>query len=154
MIGAWEKVFSDRSFEIGRDEDIENKRASWSKGRLDDMIACWLYGFMCRILIVLPNTEWHQFDRYEVPLAVGNHKGKRILRALQAEIKPEHKDSFIVRTVKGEFDEKQEFRFSDEPSEDSACILIDENNIGKWFTATIDFNGTIRFCFTDKGKYT
>lgn len=154
MTGAWEKVFSDRSFEIGRDEDIENKRASWSKGRLDDMIACWLFGFMCRILIAIPDTEWHQFDRYEVPLAVGKHDGKRIIRALQAKIQPEHEGKFIHHLIEGEFDEKQSFMFFDDPSDEAPSIFITEENVGKWFTVTIDFNGKIKFCFTEKGRYT
>jgi hypothetical protein len=153
-MGAWEKVFSDRTFEIGRDEDVNNNRASWSKGRLDDMVACWLLGFMCKILITIPDTEWHQFDRYEVPLAVGSHNGRRIIRVLQAKIQPEHKDCVIQYSIEGEFDHLQKFEFSKEPSGDAPSILIEEEHVGKWFTVTIDFNGTIRFCFTDKGKYT
>ncbi len=152
-MGTWEKVFYDGSSEIGRDEDIENKKASWSKGRLEKMKACWLYGFMCEVFVHIPNTEWHQFDRYEIPLAVGQHEGRKIIRALQAEIKPEHVNCVFNHNVEGSFSDRQNFIFNQEPSDGSTPILIEEENVGKWLTVTIDFKGTIRFCFTDKGKY-
>ena len=62
---AWIKYFADGSKEVGNDIDIELKRASWSRGRLTDMVSAEVLYDNKRLAILIPGKFW-QSDDYEV----------------------------------------------------------------------------------------
>lgn len=159
-MGKWIKRFIDGTEEHGTDRAIKEGRASWSKGKLKYMVGCRLMGFMCVADIHLDETEWHQFDKFIVPLGYTQYPSLRTHRAVQAKIRPKHIGSFIKIVRSGDF------------NEGISCFLIPElpdmedlidsipvyteimpEHLDKWFTVFIDKLG-IHYLFADKGAIT
>lgn len=151
---AWEKVFVDKQTELGTDEDISKGLASWSNGRLDGIASCRLWGFMCVVELVLPDTEWHQFDKMFVPVYQGTMPPRRTHRVLQAQIKQDHVGKFLLITRTGHFNEQRRYQLVEEPAEAAAnkeYVEIEQEHVGKWVTLILDSKGH-HFVFTDKGR--
>ena len=146
-IGYWKKHFSDGEKEFGPDN---TETTSWSKGRLDDIREVHLSDDSSNARLVLPNTEWHQFDRYELNLETGQEK--RTLRIVQAKIQKEHlgfmmqyggNDDFLIVQYLNNASETIRY-----PSE-----TITENLLGKWATVVLPKNKKPYFLICNKGKY-
>ena len=152
MHGSWIKFFVDDTKEIGHDLDIENGQASWSKGCLDEIKQVNLSFGMRSTHLVVPNTEWFQFDRFICLLSPeGTHTPTRIARAVQAKITSEHlgkclshsKDSGHLFWVEvGEHEGK----------EDMSCIMISKRHVNRWLTIVIPYNDYPYMSFAPKGK--
>lgn len=83
---GWIKYFAWGEPEYGADNQVAKKLASWSKGRLDNMIGAKLYhNDICRISIVGAG-QYHQSDDFDVPIYQSTPK--RAIRRLQHLIKP------------------------------------------------------------------
>lgn len=163
-MSTWIKKFIDDTEEYGDDKAIYEGRASWSRGRLEGIKECILTGFGHEVSISLPDTEWHQFDRMEVPVGVGQHKPVRRARILQAKITVEHTSSFIEELLLGShvedkydyYFDKRSYSILEELPANSCLnhtfIEIKQKHLDKWFTIMIDDMG-IHISFADKGSF-
>lgn len=64
-MNGWTKFFTDGSIEIGTDQDVKDKKSSWSKGRLTNMSGCQINHDDATISLV-GNGEFWQSDDFEV----------------------------------------------------------------------------------------
>lgn len=62
---GWIKHFADGTKEVGTDEDVGMKRASWSRGRLTSMVGAEVIHGNVRMAILSPGEFW-QSDDYDV----------------------------------------------------------------------------------------
>jgi hypothetical protein len=160
-MSTWMKIFTDGTREPGSDIDIDTGRASWSRGKLENIESCVLTGFGSQISLEIPNTDWHQFDRMEVPVATGKHESIRRGRVLQAQIKVEHVGCFIQELYTGRYLDKGDpvrkrwFSILEELEASSPVnsdyIEIRPKHLDKWFTVMLDDVG-IHISFSDKGS--
>jgi hypothetical protein len=90
MNGTWVKFFTDGTQEHGSDIDIANRTASWSRGRLSDVTEVSISEGTRSVHLNAEDTEWHQFDRFVIPVATGTHRPQRTHRVIQAKIQPHH----------------------------------------------------------------
>ena len=89
LLGSWVKSFTDGSKEDGPDYLINAGQASWSKGKLSNITEVFLsFGFYAATLVI-PNTQWHQFDRYSIKLGEDD-VATRKYRYIQAQIQKAH----------------------------------------------------------------
>ena len=142
---GWLKSFKDHSNEIGTDLMIENKEASWSKGRLEGITSVEIFNKNVIVLLTMENTDWYQYDRFEV-----NEEGlhKKIFTAVQAKIKEEHK--FISKISSSYF-----YSFIVSKVSSSDTIIIEPNWINQWITLVLpDKNLPFAIISMDKGKIT
>jgi len=95
-MGAWLKIFKDGTKENGSDEKITKGKASWSRGQLDNIKEVKLFNIKQEASLSIPNTSWHQFDRYQVAVTTGKQKSEITHRVVQAEIKLHHINQFVV----------------------------------------------------------
>ncbi len=144
-MGSWVKHFNDGSTEIGSDRAISRGDASWSRGKLDDIAFVQLSSRLLTFLLEIPNTEWHQFDRYTVALD-GVSESSRVARVLQAKVLNEHFNRYLLYNKNTYL---VTLGLSDHPSE----WQVTKEHIGKWLTATIYSSGKISAGFSEKGKF-
>jgi hypothetical protein len=99
-MGTWIKLFSDGPSEVGCDSEIEKGNASWSRGRLDSISGVQITEGTIDGELRIPNTEWHQFDRYESSLGgIGVSPIKRVARIIQAKIQEHHLGMFLCYNI-------------------------------------------------------
>lgn len=152
-MNIWIKFFPDEEIEVGSDLDIFLKKASWTKGRQDNIISVSFscdFGSFLSLTSPIPNAEWFQFDRYLQNSS--NGQKKRILRAVQFKIKEEMLGLFIsqqminkslnnigLEEIESEFTKKK----------------IEKEDIGHWLTLS-SFSSSISnfsISITEKGIY-
>jgi hypothetical protein len=151
-MGLWIKFFTDKTNEYGTDELIKNKKASWSKGKFENIKHCRISVFDSLIDIEIPNTEWHQFDKFIAVLGEGTYKSVRTHMVLQAKIKSEHIGKFIsINYYTGDICDAFECKLTNEAIPSSTCIQIEESHCNKWFTGIIDKEGPY-VSISDKGS--
>jgi hypothetical protein len=151
-MGTWIKTFNDGSIECGSDRDIQNKKASWTRGRLTDIESVKiLEKNLCGILTI-PNTEWHQYDRYMASLmsvkTPNESQSHRTARVVQAKITPEHVDRYIHCVHMAGI---VLVDLGNEPNNDN--ILITKDCVGLWITLYILCNGKIGIVICQKGAF-
>jgi hypothetical protein len=88
---GWIKSFVDGQIESGYDDDVDAKRASWSKGRLTDMDGASIHHEGYHIAIAGLGEYW-QSDDWDVPLFTS--AGELAVRRLQRKLVDG--DTFIV----------------------------------------------------------
>ena len=116
---GWIKLFADGTEEIGTDEDVHKKQASWSQGRLEDMIGAEIIHGNKRIAIHAPGTFW-QSDDYEVTVHQNGEPELKV-RRLQKQININ--DNLSVKQFENSF-----LIASQE------AYLMMHNLVGKWLT--------------------
>ena len=87
---GWIKFFCDGTKETGYDHEIEAGKASWSKGRLDDVSHVQISNGFNVCTLEVPDTHWHQFDRFIAPVGIGEQKPARTHMVVQAQTTPSH----------------------------------------------------------------
>lgn len=97
---CWVKTFSDNTQEIGTDSLINLKIASWTNGNLDNIKKVSLTSLPRTATVKIPDTEYHQFDRYLANLETsGRVLPKRVARAIQVKITNSHVDSYLLYNI-------------------------------------------------------
>ena len=150
----WIKFFADSTLERGRDKDIDAGKASWSRGRLTDIIE--VRSFMGQRVgsLKVPNTHWHQFDRFVVVIGDGNvTEPLKTHCVTQAEILPRHQGQSLVCSNSGGYffwvvvqDLKKagdDYKFSK---------LLTDRHVGKWLTLILPKEDYPTLTFSTKGK--
>ena len=146
MIGSWIKSFVDGSIETGTDGDIEENKASWSKGRLDGIKDVLLIDGFVSCSLSLDNTSWHQFDRFIVPLEIGTNRPIRTHRVIQAEIKPHHVGKYLNIN-------KPCCSFFCCTLEDTVSeFQIKEKHVGKWLSVILQLRHGLSVNILNKGQ--
>lgn len=155
-MNTWKKIFIDGSEELGSDQAIQEGKASWSKGRLDDIETCHLSTESCHVSLTLPGTEWHQFDRMEVPVCIGAQDPTRRQRVLQAKITDAHVGHYVQENIQGFGNTLRNYLFVDDiPAKtfkNQNFIEIEEHYIGSWFTLILDAYG-VHLLVGEKGQF-
>jgi len=149
-MGIWIKFFEDRTRERGSDKDISNGQASWSKGKLDNIRCVQLFEKNLCCALTVPNTEWHQYDRYMASMGAVDCTIKqsfRSARVIQAKITPEHVGKSIsCVSSTGVF-------LAELTCDAKDATLIKEENVGLWITLYILANGQAGMKFCEKGAF-
>jgi len=153
-MGAWFKIFEDKTEERGLDQDIKAGKASWSKGRLDGIKEVRIYDDRTTCSLYVQNTSWHQFDRFITEVVVGQTaKPTRIYRAIQAELKDHHVGQTLICSYTGAkfyWAIVQELRSL--PTNYFFCKLIKQNNVGQWLTMVLPLKDYPCIKFSSRGK--
>lgn len=148
-MGAWVKLFSDGTQEIGTDDDVNSGIASWSKGRLTDIREVQLTNIVTLASLSVPDTNWYQFDRYTFDI-IENH-AKRIFRVIQAEIQNKHVGMWFNQSWAGKYMFWASVNGNDPTAELSMCIPPDL--IGSWATIVLHEFAPPFAIFTKRGSY-
>jgi hypothetical protein len=146
-MGAWVKVFKDFTTEGGSDLEISKGRASWSKGRLKNIIRVFISEKLSSATLELPDTQWHQFDR----MACIEGQTIRLFRVIQAKILEHHKGSYLCY-ANDKNSKKTYFSWcylSDEPKSQNS-LLIESSHIGKWISIQVSSNDSPVFFLADR----
>lgn len=145
-MGAWIKIFTDGSRESGTDGQIESGKASWSRGRLDSIDHVLLFDGFNSAILKVPNTNWHQFDRFVAPVSTyGTVIPSRVARVVQAEIKPHHVGMSIQK-----YRNVVHLDICEVTDSKEGCF-IKENCIGEWITIVMRPN-SVSVTLSSKGK--
>lgn len=133
-MNGWIKYFADGTQESGSDADVHNKKASWSKGRLDNITAVAVVHGKLAAGIGGKGEFW-QSDDYEADLLI-NRPSKLVVRRVQKRISPvdvmitaRHKGDFQVATVHDLIDQGADL-----------YIALTEDLKGKWLTVELNCN--------------
>ena len=81
---GWIKRFPD-GLEVGSDRDVSTKTASWTKGRLDNMIGAEVHYDGFHISMHGPGVYWESED-YEIE--IGGKYSRPVSRRIQKKIDP------------------------------------------------------------------
>jgi hypothetical protein len=148
---GWIKHLKDKEAIKGSDIDIKNKTASWSKSCLDNItaVSIWQNGlFVSSLENKLYNTEWHQFDRYQ--LSSSENIPKRIFRAVQFNITEELVGCFISHKI----GRTNIFSIIPKTSCNTPKIFkILDHHVDKWLTLLVYPDFSNKLLLTNKGKY-
>lgn len=145
-MGSWVKIFKDQTKEHGSDKDIELKKASWSKGRLDNIISVQLFEKSVCCVLSVPNTEWYQYDRYMASLSVGS-QSFRSARVVQAKITPSHVGKYISSSY------APGALLIEINTKSKNGILVKAKDVNLWLTAYILVNKKIGLTVCEKGAF-
>jgi hypothetical protein len=149
-MAGWLKLFTDDTKEYGDDKSIQDGKASWSRGRLNNIKEVRLFGLNRTCSLTVPDTTWHQFDRFVVPVAEGTQKSYRTHQVVQAEIGRHHIGMYLVCSCAGSSffwaiigDKRNNFLFTKR---------ITKHHVGKWLTVILPSKDYPAMSFSPKGK--
>jgi len=149
-MGRWVKYFTDGSVEIGEDKDIEKKKASWTKGRLNSI---WKVGFSNQdftsraFLKSKISTNWYQFDRFELDISTGISIRK--FRVAQLELTNDFVDSFVKYNV-----DSATFSIIKDSTNTPKIFKILDSHIGAWLSLIyFEDIGSLNLKLCQKGHY-
>jgi len=134
MRNGWIKYFTELvdpkttaiTFETGYDEDVKNKTASWSRGRLDNIDKVTLFHEHYKIAITGDGNYW-QSDTYN---AVFGQQPQLVKRRIEKQIL---EDDLFFEVLKLHNDKTQYLTFLKEKDDDFDLLVpIDKFQIGKW----------------------
>lgn len=91
-MNGWIKYFAYGRPEYGDDYSVANKLASWSCGRLQNIISTELWHNNAMVARIVAPGRYHQSDDFDV--SVLSNQSRRIIRRLQFLIEPHHE--FVV----------------------------------------------------------
>lgn len=134
-MNGWIKRFTDGTYEAGIDKDVEQKRASWSRGRLTEMTSVELYHDK-HLLIIEGTGEFWQSDDYEIDLLESTPK--LVKRRIQKKIK--ETDRFLMMSDKmpGYHYFSVQSSSMIRPTGTSCTVPIKEGTTGQWLTVEVD----------------
>lgn len=135
-MNGWIKYFIDGTKEIGSDRRVNSKKASWSRGRLEDVIQADLkYGR--NTISIRGLGKYHQADTYVLYAQSGRQE--LVMRHLQRQIKKD--DHFLCLIPQPDSLTIQVY--SDFPLKETDKTKIQElslQDVGKWLTLTLDLS--------------
>jgi hypothetical protein len=149
---AWLKIFTDGAKEHGSDEDIAIGNASWTQGRLDNIKEVVLFHKLKVCSLSIPNTSWHQFDRFSVIVSEGTQQPTRTHRIVQAEIIPDHVGLYLVCSDSGGYYSWTVVRDLEDTDKNCFYKLLTDKHVGKWLTVILPDRDYPRVTFSAKGK--
>ena len=144
-MSAWIKVFNDGTREVGTDESIRQNKASWSRGKLNDIKSVQIFEGQFGIRFTVEDTEWHQFDRFVSFLGQIGDQCNRVFRCIQAQIKQKHIGKYIIIN-------KIEPVYLISLGDMETNFKITKEYIGKWISCAILPSGKITIAISDKGR--
>lgn len=124
------KSFADGKVEVGTDEDVSLKKASWSKGRLTGISSVEIHYNEARLIIEGTGEYW-QSDDYEVDF--GRKTPTIITRRIQKKINTYDAFMCIYSVDKSMYIKVASFA-SDMGNTRNHIARIPDKNIGKWLT--------------------
>lgn len=95
---SWIKYFKDGTSEIGTKELIDKGKASWSNGRLSNLLKVYLSGFDKYIIAEVDDVEWYQFDRF-LSNFFSESQDLMTARVLQFKLNKAHLDSYLCYNI-------------------------------------------------------
>jgi hypothetical protein len=143
-MNGWIKKFADGTQEIGSDYDIRNKKASWRRGRLGDLVSVELH-HNGTVIILDGIGEYWQSDDLEAHVLV-NHDPNVVTRRIQKKIMDL---DFWMKHISA--DNKHLYQFRTVPHGNGFAHkrrIFDK--VGKWFTVELDVaTNNVRFYFSE-----
>lgn len=132
-MGAWVKRFVDGKFEVGTDYDVSNKKASWTKGRLDWISSVEIHDG--KIIVLEGTGSFWQSDDLEARLGI-NESYNIVTRRIQKQLT--WLDGVIYWSVKGTVIHFKIGPALPDSHRSYHMIPIDSKDWGKWFTLELD----------------
>jgi len=152
-MGAWLKFFTDGSRERGADQEIAIGKASWSLGRLDNIKEVRLSNTNRVCSLSVPNTSWHQFDRFSVIVSEGTPKPTKTHQVVQAEIISQHIGlSLICSETGGHYSWTIVEDLKNIDKKYFFCKMLKKHHVGKWLTVILPYKDYPGITFSTKGK--
>jgi len=150
---GWIKIFNNRAEEMVLDEDILAGEGSWSKGELDDLYGVVILSAGKKARLIIPDTEWHQFDKFSMTVAPGKYRPNRTHQVVQALIKPHH----VGKVVELNTDKKLTARSArvidkDKRSDRFFFFNIRERHIGQWLSLAVEKDSSVKIGFCKRGQ--
>lgn len=141
-MNGWTKYFIDGTTEVGSDEDVRDKKASWRSGRLSDMNACKLVHSDANIVLKGTGEFW-QSDDMEVGFleSIPTYVVRRIEKLI------EDKDKAVMIRILSE--KSLEVEFLDHVAAGSYALI---NHTGQWLVAELDLQEFRGRVFFSEGK--
>lgn len=145
-MNGWIKLFADGTDEIGSDEYISKKLASWSKGRLEDMTGVELHHNGTVVILEGTGSFWQSDDL--IARMSQNGRSQLITRRIQKQIQDDdmwlltdHCPNFYRYSVAS-------YRNIQHPFSGKMRILAQR---GKWLTLELDVvTNNVIFSFQDR----
>jgi len=137
IYSGWIKNYADGSIYVATDIDIQKRKASWRKSENKNIVSVGLKYGLKIVEIYGPGDYW-QADQFCVNFPFS--ETKLLNRNIQKQILPEDKFISIINSFHHFGIEYISATASSSISNNkvSEVILIDDKDIGKWFTLAID----------------
>lgn len=144
-MNGWIKRFADGQVEKGSDYDVQNKKASWSRGRLSHIVSTELH-HNGHVIIIDGTGEFWQSDDLEAFVGI-NHDYRLVTRRIQKKI--EVADNWLLIDSVGKYKHFRLVSASMDMAVEYRRRL--DGLVGKWFTAEIDVaTGRTTFDFKEE----
>lgn len=154
--GGWVKNFYGSNKEYGYDDLVEEKKASWSRGLLDNIesVAIFNQDSKKTFTLAVPNTEWHQFDRYHSIVSVSAESiCYRTARVVQAKILSSHLSMGFVSQKDYKPGFLNTYFYLKAFKENSHLgSIINGDSIGKWLSLILLPDDKVAVQISDRGK--
>jgi hypothetical protein len=98
-MNSWVKKFSDGTKEIGSDNAVEARKASWRHGRLDGLVAVDLCMDNRLVTLKASEGEWWQADDYIAHLSPGTSKGELVARRAMYKLSEQDAGKWVVAEI-------------------------------------------------------
>ena len=152
-MGSWLKLFADGTKEHGSDQEIARGNASWTLGRHEGIKEVRIFHKLQVCSLTVPNTSWHQFDRFSAIVSEGIAQSKRTHRVIQAEIRPHHVGlSLICSHTGGYYSWAIVQELNDSSKHQFFCKVLRKDHVGKWLTVVLPDGDYPGMTFSIKGK--
>ena len=138
----WVKHFADSTHEVGKDDDIRQGKASWSRGRLKGITAATL-GYSGAVVVV-PGTNIWQKDKYG---AAFNLPPSRISRSLGVMIQEQDVGKNLFLRQMG--NDVYHIKITDQAVIGTPTV-VEPEHVGQWAVVTIQRNGNPKFTIEDR----
>jgi hypothetical protein len=151
-MGAWLKLFTDGTLEHGSDELIAKREASWTRGRLDGIEKVRLFNRRRTCSLIVPNTNWHQFDRFSVIVSEGTQQPTITHRVVQAEIQSHHVGLYLVCSDSGANYAWTVVRELRDADRNRFHKKLTDKHVSQWLTVILPDRDYPGITFSTKGK--
>jgi hypothetical protein len=128
--GCWIKTFIDGTKEAHYDTPLLEK-SSWSQGRLSYIKEVFIKEGILGFTLEIPNTEYHQYDRYSVELISTRPTTVRKARYLQALITEEHVGFYLCYNNNSTYTSWASLQ---KKPKGQSYYRIQNQDVGKWIT--------------------
>jgi hypothetical protein len=154
--GGWIKTFYDGKKEYGFDDLIKTHKSSWSKGQLHNIEEVTITNDQScsSYILAVPNTEWHQFDRFYTILNGSSQSlTYRAARVIQAKINNFHIGMNLSLHKMEESNNIESFYYLEHLREGCGYDnIITKSAMDKWLSLILLPNDTVAVQLTQKGQ--
>lgn len=151
-MGSWLKLFTDGTSERGSDKDVDSHKASWTLGRHKGLCEVRLFHDLKTCSLSVPDTNWHQFDRFSVIVSEGRQEATRTHRVVQAEIFSSHIGLYLICSNSYSYYSWTVVRDLRDTDAKLFHRRLTKKHAGQWLTLILPAQGYPMTTFSVRGK--